>query len=97
MVIHRTHVIVKILKVLLNMFTVCRQLPAIVALLKGKTQFSFGEFRQRNLLTLFSYVLGILELLAPGIFHREHGALHDILEEYFSMLQVDRISPVLTL
>lgn len=63
-----------------------RQLPAIVALLKGKTQFTFAEFKQRNLLMLYTYILGILELLQPNIFSKEHPALNHILEEYFNLL-----------
>ncbi|XP_060583813.1 integrator complex subunit 1-like [Ruditapes philippinarum] len=65
---------------------VLRQLPAIVALLKGKTQFTFYEFKQRNLHTLYIHILGILELLQPSIFYKEHSTLNSILEEYFSLL-----------
>lgn len=64
-----------------------RQLPAVVALMKGKTQFTFPEFRQRNLLTLYTYILGLLDLLRPIIFHQSQGALNNILEEYFSLLK----------
>ena len=60
----------------------------MVALLKGKTQFTFPEFRQRNFLSLYTYVLGILELLQPSIFHKEYEVLNDILEEYFNMIKV---------
>ncbi|XP_052774424.1 integrator complex subunit 1-like [Mya arenaria] len=62
-----------------------RQLPAIVGLLKGKTGFTFTEFRQRNLLLLYEHVLGILELLVPAVF--EHKLLNTVLDEYFSFLQ----------
>jgi len=60
----------------------------MVALLKGKTAFSFNEFRQQNLLDLYDYVLGILELLVPSVFLRQHQLLGTILEEYFNFLSV---------
>lgn len=65
---------------------VLRQLPAIVAILKGKTQFTYQEFKQRNLHTLYINILGILELLQPSIFYKEYSTLNSILEEYFSLL-----------
>ncbi|KAL4240200.1 Integrator complex subunit 1 [Mactra antiquata] len=77
-----------------------RQLPAIVALLKGKTQFTFAEFKQRNLFSLYTYILGILELLQPHIFDKQHSTFNDIIEEYFCLLKdygsqaAGRLTPV---
>lgn len=66
---------------------ILRQLPLIAALLQGKTQFSIHEMKIRNYLLLFSYVLGLLELLEPHIFRKEYTALDDILEAYFSLIK----------
>ena len=78
-------------------FNFCsRQLPVMVALMRGKTQFVFGEFRQRNFMNLYTYILGLLELLIPQVFHKSHASLGDILEEYFTLLKV-RDSPLVEL
>ncbi|XP_029649485.1 integrator complex subunit 1 isoform X1 [Octopus sinensis] len=66
---------------------ILRQLPLIAALLQGKTHFTIGEMRSRNYLLLFSYVLGLLEFLEPHIFRKEHTALDDVLEAYFSLIK----------
>lgn len=66
---------------------ILRQLPLIAALLQGKTQFSIQEMKTRNYLLLFSYVLGLLELLEPHIFRKEYTALDDVLEAYFSLIK----------
>ena len=65
-----------------------RQLPVMVALMRGKTQFVFGEFRQQNFMNLYTYILGLLELLIPQVFHSSYASLGDILEEYFTLLKV---------
>jgi len=39
-------------------------------------------------MSLYNYVLGILELLEPQVFHKENNSLDDVLEEYFSLLSV---------
>jgi len=82
------HLIAALVNFYLILFSHFRQLPTMVALLKGKTAFSFNEFRQQNLLDLYDYVLGILELLVPSVFLRQHQLLGTILEEYFNFLSV---------
>ncbi|KAL3877747.1 hypothetical protein ACJMK2_035409 [Sinanodonta woodiana] len=67
---------------------ILRQLPVIAAFLKGKSQFSFAEMRHRNYLMTFTYVLGLLELLEPQIFQQENQALEDVLDPFFSLIQV---------
>jgi integrator complex subunit 1 len=71
-------------------FCVCtiRQLPLLAAVLGGRTQLTIGEMRHRNLLLLFTHVLGLLELLQPQIFHRNHTSLPAILQAYFSLFRV---------
>ncbi|XP_025095936.1 integrator complex subunit 1-like isoform X2 [Pomacea canaliculata] len=64
-----------------------RQLPMLAAVLGGRTQLSLGEMKNRNLLLLFTHVLGLLELLQPQIFHQQHTALASILEAYFMLFK----------
>lgn len=65
-----------------------RQLPLIAALLKGKTQFTFGEMRHKNYLLLFTHVLGLMETLQPHIYRRDYSAMADIIDSYFSLIGV---------
>ncbi|CAL1532926.1 unnamed protein product [Lymnaea stagnalis] len=65
-----------------------RQLPLIGAILSGQTQFTTGEMRHTNRFLLFTHVLGLIELLQPHIFRHEHTGLEDILESFFSLMQV---------
>lgn len=69
-------------------FGFVRQLPMLAAVLGGRTQLSLGEMKNRNLLLLFTHVLGLLELLQPQIFHQQHTALASILEAYFMLFKV---------
>ncbi|KAK7506750.1 hypothetical protein BaRGS_00002225 [Batillaria attramentaria] len=66
---------------------ILRQLPLLAAVLGGRTQLSLGEMRHRNLLLLFTHVLGLLELLQPHIFSRQHSALSSILESFFALFR----------
>ncbi|KAK3090472.1 hypothetical protein FSP39_012133, partial [Pinctada imbricata] len=63
-----------------------RQLPLIAALLKGKTQFTFGEMRHKNYLLLFTHILGLMETLQPHIFNSEYSSMQSIIESYFSLI-----------
>lgn len=65
-----------------------RQLPLIAALLKGKTQFTFGEMRHKNYLLLFTHVLGLMETLQPHIYRRDYSSMADIIDSYFSLIGV---------
>jgi len=70
-----------------------RQLPMIGALLQGRAQFSFGEVKSRNYHLLYTYILGVLDLLQPHIFHAQHTtAFSLILQAYFDFVGV-RIWP----
>lgn len=60
----------------------------LAALLKGRTQFTFGEMRHRNYLLFFTHVLGLMELLQPHIFRKEFTALEDLLALFFDLIQV---------
>lgn len=74
-----------------KMFTMilfCRQLPLIAALLKGKTDFKFGEMRHKNYVLLFTHIQALLENLQPHVFYKDMTSLEDIIGSYFSLIQV---------
>ncbi|KAK7113352.1 integrator complex subunit 1-like isoform X2 [Littorina saxatilis] len=66
---------------------ILRQLPLLAAVLGGRTQLTMGEMRHRNLLLMFTQILGLLELLQPHIFHRQHTSLASILQTYFTLFK----------
>ncbi len=64
-----------------------RNLTLIAASLKGRTEYDFSFFRSRNHMTLYSILLGIMELLKPYIFRSEYAeSLDAALKCYFEML-----------
>ncbi|XP_050391471.2 integrator complex subunit 1 [Patella vulgata] len=66
---------------------ILRQLPMIAALLQGRTELHFTEFRNKNYLLLFSHVLGILDILQPQIFTCQQSGLAEIYDAYFSLIE----------
>lgn len=70
-------------------FVIFRQLPMLAAALCGRVHLDFTVFRSRNHLNLFTQVLGLLELLQPYLFLKEHAhGLEDTLMSYFSLFKV---------
>ena len=63
----------------------------MAAVLGGRTQLTIGEMRHRNLLLLFTHVLGLLELVQPHVFHRQHSSLASILHAYFCLFRVSLV------
>ncbi|XP_076458972.1 integrator complex subunit 1-like isoform X2 [Babylonia areolata] len=66
---------------------ILRQLPLLAAVVGGRTQLTIGEMRHRNLLPLFVHVMGLLELLQPQVFHRQHSSLPAVLHAFFSLFR----------
>ena len=65
-----------------------RNLPLIAASLRGRTQYDFSFFRSRNYMTLYSMMLGLLELMVPFIFRSEYkNSLQETLLCYFDMME----------
>ncbi|XP_062868566.1 integrator complex subunit 1 [Trichomycterus rosablanca] len=65
-----------------------RHLAMIAALMHGRSNLNFQEFRKQHHLTFFSDVLAILELLQPRVFHSSHQrALQDCLLSFIKVLQ----------
>ncbi|BFZ03172.1 hypothetical protein BsWGS_06208 [Bradybaena similaris] len=65
-----------------------RQLPLIGAILCGQTHFTSREMRHANRFLLFTHILGFLELLQPHVFSQEYTGLTEILDSFFSLLQL---------
>lgn len=73
-------------------WSVARQLPLIGAILCGQTHFTSREMRHTNRFLLFTHILGFLELLQPHVFSQEYTGLTEILDSFFSLLQVCPLS-----
>ncbi|XP_059607685.1 integrator complex subunit 1 [Phlebotomus argentipes] len=67
---------------------VLRQLPEIAGLLKGRAEMDSSVFRAENHMMVFNYFFGVLELMQPHIFAREHRVdLNTILTSYLHTLK----------
>uniref|UniRef100_A0A1B6EU77 Uncharacterized protein n=1 Tax=Cuerna arida TaxID=1464854 RepID=A0A1B6EU77_9HEMI len=67
---------------------VLRQLTMLSAALRGRVHLEFPVFRSRNHLSLFTQVLGLLELLQPHLFRAEYStALHGTFDTYFALFK----------
>jgi len=65
-----------------------RNLPLLASSLQGRTHFEFPIFRSRNHLTLFTILLGLLELARPHIFLTRYSEpLEAALNCYVDMFQ----------
>ena len=61
-------------------------------LLQGRVVYSFEEFKRRKFDKLFHYIIDILNILVPYVFHRaylEH--IEAIISHYFDMFMVSFI------
>ena len=56
------------------------------SILIGRAQLAFGTFRHNNHLLLYTWVLGIVELLQPHVFVHDHFAV--LVETYFTAIKV---------
>lgn len=74
---------------------VLRQLPMLASSLMGRCYLDFIHFRSGHHLNLFNQVMGLLELLQPHLFNKEHEtSLENTLENYFQCFQVLLLSYV---
>jgi len=59
------------------------------ALLQGRANFTFTEMRSRNHMSLYTHVLGLVDLLQPRIFELQYSAAFEsLLHAYFDLLLV---------
>ncbi|XP_012235506.1 integrator complex subunit 1 [Linepithema humile] len=67
---------------------VLRQLPMLASSLMGRCYLDFSQFRSGHHLNLFTQVMGLLELLQPHLFDKQHETpLENTLENYFQCFQ----------
>ena len=68
---------------------VCRQLPLLAAMLQGRVNYKWGEFKHRNHLLLYTHVLGVLELLQPLVFHKQYSEpFSHVVAAYMQLIKV---------
>lgn len=61
----------------------------LAASLQGRVHLDFVILRIRNHITVFSQVLGLMELLQPKVFYRQYAtSLHIILDAYLTLFKV---------
>lgn len=66
-----------------------RQLRLMAAMLQGRCEYTFSEFRHRNHHLLFTHILGLFELLQPHIFHADYDEPFKLcLQSIFDLVQV---------
>jgi integrator complex subunit 1 len=79
-------------------FIFIRQLPMMEGLLQGRVIYTFEEFKRRKFDKLFHYVIDILNILVPFVFHRvyiEH--IQAIISHYFEVFMVNKKRIVLNI
>ncbi|GFN78406.1 integrator complex subunit 1, partial [Plakobranchus ocellatus] len=65
-----------------------RQLSLLGSILAGQTQFTIGEMRHSGRLQLFTHALGLVELLQPHVFGRQHcSSFSSVLDSFFSLMK----------
>ena len=66
-----------------------RQLSLLGSVLSGQTQFTIGQMRHTGRLQLFNHALGLIELLQPHVFGRQHSdSFNSVLDCFFSLMKV---------
>ena len=70
-------------------FIFIRQVPMMEGLLQGRVVYSFEEFKRRKFDKLFHYVIDLLNLLVPFVFHRAYvNYIEAIISHYFDLFMV---------
>ncbi len=72
-----------------HVFIFLRQLPMMEGLLQGRVAYTFDEFKRRKFDKLFHYVLDLLNILVPFVFHPKYADHVDlIISHYFDVFMV---------
>lgn len=70
-------------------FIFIRQLPMMEGLLQGRVNYTFEEFKRRKFDKLFHYIIDILNILVPFVFHRRYiDHVDAIISHYFDFFIV---------
>lgn len=70
-------------------FIFIRQLPMMEGMLQGRVGYSFDEFKKRKFDKLFHYIIDILNVLVPFVFHQRYlEHIKSIISHYFDVFLV---------
>lgn len=70
-------------------FIFLRQLPMMEGLLQGRVGYSFDEFKKRKFDKLFHYIIDLLNILVPYVFHQKYlEQIEAIISHYFDVFTV---------
>jgi integrator complex subunit 1 len=70
-------------------FIFIRQIAMMEGLLQGRVSYSYDEFKSRKFDKVFHYVIDLLAILVPYVFHAEYSTSVDsILSHYFDVFKV---------
>ncbi len=70
-------------------FIFIRQIPMMEGLLQGRVVYSFDEFKRRKFDKLFHYIIDLLTILVPYVFHYEYlKYIESIVSHYFDVFKV---------
>jgi hypothetical protein len=75
-----------------HVFLFLRQLPMMEGLLQGRVAYTFDEFKRRKFDKLFHYVIDLLNVLIPFVFHPKYvDNVELIISHYFDVFMVSFI------
>lgn len=74
-------------------FIFLRQIPMMEGLLQGRVVYSFDEFKRRKFDKLFHYIIDLLNILIPYVFHNEYlNYIESIIAHYFDVFKVFKLT-----
>ncbi|RNA14308.1 integrator complex subunit 1-like [Brachionus plicatilis] len=65
-----------------------RQLPMMEGMLQGRVGYSFDEFKKRKFDKLFHYIIDILNILVPFVFHQKYRSYCEENREFIGSLVI---------
>lgn len=69
-------------------FIFIRQIPMMEGLLQGRVVYTYDEFKKRKFDKLFHYIIDLLNVLVPYVFHREYlKHVECIVSHYFDVFR----------
>ena len=76
-------------------FVFIRQMPMMEGLLQGRVVYTYDEFKRRKFDKLFHYIVDLLNILVPYVFHRAYLTyLDSIISHYFDVFKVPDLTPL---
>ncbi len=69
-------------------FIFIRQIPMMEGLLQGRVVYTYEEFKRRKFDKLFHYIIDLLNILVPCVFHHQYLTyLESIISHYFDVFK----------